>query len=98
MGLLTGKHNAGVAPNTRFALFEGFGSRYRKPNVDEAVAAYTLLARDHGLSPTHLALAFVRSRYFVASTILGATSVAQLDEDLDSLQLTLSPELLAKIL
>jgi aryl-alcohol dehydrogenase-like predicted oxidoreductase len=61
-GLLSGKHAHGIAPRSRFALFEGFGDRYRKPNVDEAVAAYTALAQQHRLSPAQLALAFVRSR------------------------------------
>ena len=96
-GLLSGKHVTGVAPRSRFALFEGFGNRYRKPNVDEATAAYAALAREHGLSPAQLALAFVRSRFFVASTILGATSLAQLEENLSSLRVELSPALLAKI-
>jgi aryl-alcohol dehydrogenase (NADP+) len=96
-GLLSGKHVSGVAARSRFALFETFGTRYRKPNVDQAVAAYTALAREAGLSPAQLALAFVRSRFFVTSTILGATSVAQLEENLGSARLTLSPELLAQI-
>jgi aryl-alcohol dehydrogenase-like predicted oxidoreductase len=96
-GLLSGKHVSGIAERSRFALFDTFGARYRKPNVDEAVAAYTALAREHGFSPAQLALAFVRSRFFVASTILGATSLAQLEENLGSVQLTLSPEILAQI-
>lgn len=96
-GLLSGKHQQGIAPKSRFALFEGFGNRYRKPNVDEAVAAYVGLAREHGLSPAQLALAFVRSRFFVQSTILGATTLAQLEENLASVDVTLTPELLAGI-
>ena len=96
-GLLSGKHVNGLVPSTRFALFEGFGARYRKPNVDEAVAAYTTLAREHGLTPTQLALAFVRSRWFVASTIIGATTLEQLEENLGSVQVQLSPEVLAGI-
>lgn len=96
-GLLSGKHASGFAPKSRFALFDSFGLRYRKPNVDEAVAAYVGLAREHGLSPSQLALAFVRSRFFVGSTILGATSLEQLEENLRSSELTLSPELLARI-
>lgn len=96
-GLLSGKHVSGVATGSRFARFEGFGARYQKPNVREAVAAYAGLAREHGLTPAQLALAFVRSRFFVSSTILGATSVAQLEENLSSLEVELSPELLAKV-
>lgn len=96
-GLLSGKHVKGPAPRTRFTLFEDFGNRYRKPNVDEAVAAYTALAREHSVSPAQLALAFVRSRWFVTSTILGATTLAQLEENLRSIEIALTAELLAGI-
>jgi len=96
-GLLSGKHVTGLAPNSRFALFENFGARYRKPNVDEAVAAYASLAREHGLTPSQLALAFVRSRWFVTSTIIGATTLPQLEENLSSVTVKLSPEVLAGI-
>jgi aryl-alcohol dehydrogenase (NADP+) len=97
-GLLTGKYLGGVKPpGSRLALFEGFGQRYRKPNVEEAVAAYVQIARRHGLTPAQLALAFVRSRWFVTSTIIGATSLTQLKENLSCLDVELSPQLLAEI-
>jgi len=96
-GFLTGKYVETIPPNARVGLFENFGARYRKPNVDEAVREYVKLARDSGLTPTQLALAFVRSRWFVKSTILGATTIPQLKENLDSLEVTLSPEVLAKV-
>jgi len=96
-GLLSGKHVRGVAANSRFARFEGFGNRYRKPNIDDAVAAYAELARQHGVTPAQLALAFVRSRFFVQSTIIGATSLEQLEENLSSVQVELKPELVAGI-
>jgi aryl-alcohol dehydrogenase (NADP+) len=96
-GFLTGKHIEGPAPNTRVSLFENFAFRYRKVNVDDAVRAYAELARKNGLSPTQLALAFVKSRWFVKSTIIGATTRAQLDENLASFELRLAPELLAQI-
>ena len=96
-GFLTGKHIDGPAPNTRVSLFENFAFRYRKVNVDEAVRAYAELARAHGLTPTQLALAFVKSRWFVKSTIIGATSRAQLLENLGSFELTLAPAVLAQI-
>jgi aryl-alcohol dehydrogenase-like predicted oxidoreductase len=96
-GLLSGKHVAGPAPSSRFTLFDGFAARYRKPNVDEATAAYVALAREHGLAPAQLALAFVRSRWFVASTIIGATTLAQLEENLGSLDVQLSREVLSAI-
>jgi aryl-alcohol dehydrogenase-like predicted oxidoreductase len=96
-GLLNGKYLGGPPPDTRLSLFEGFGGRYRKPNVDEAVATYAKVAREHGLSLTHLALAFVRSRWFVKSTIIGATSLAQLEENLRTVATQLDEATLAAI-
>jgi aryl-alcohol dehydrogenase (NADP+) len=83
----------------RLTLFEneGFGGRYRKPNVAEAIAAYVEIAHAHNLKPAHLALAFVRSRWFVASTIIGATTLEQLRENLDSVNVDLDPAILAEI-
>ncbi|MCF2969674.1 NADP(H)-dependent aldo-keto reductase [Synechococcus sp. Nb3U1] len=97
-GVLTGKYLGGVKPQgSRLALFESFGQRYLKPNVAEAVAGYVNIAQKYGLTPAQLALAFVRSRWFVASTIIGATSLAQLKENLSCLQVELSAEMLAEI-
>ena len=62
-----------------------------------AARRYSALAREHGLTPTQLALAFCYTKWQVASTIIGVTSVTQLDEDLDAWGTTLSPELLKQI-
>lgn len=96
-GLLTGKYGNGSPSNTRLTKFEDFGGRYRKPNVEEAVAAYVEIARAHNLKPAHLALAFVRSRWFVTSTIVGATTLEQLRENLESIDVTLDAAILAEI-
>lgn len=96
-GFLAGKHVNAVAANSRIALYPGFGQRYLKPNVSEAVAAYVELAQRYQTTPAQLAIAFVRSRWFVASTIIGATTLEQLQENLDSLNVTLSDDLLAEI-
>ena len=97
-GHLTGKYLDGAQPpGARLTLYPPFGQRYQKPNVPAASAAYASLAREAGISPTTLALAFVRSRFFVASTIIGATTLGQLTENLDSAAVTLSPALLAAI-
>ena len=96
-GFLTGKYAGGPPPGSRLQRFESFGQRYRKANVDQAANAYVQVARDAGLSPAQFALAFVRGRWFVSSTIIGATSRAQLEENLRSLDVTLDAELLAKI-
>ena len=58
---------------------------------------YNQLAREHGLTPTQLALAFCYTNWRVASTIIGVTSLAQFDEDLAAWGTTLSPDLLAAI-
>ncbi len=81
-GHLTGKYLADPQADGRITQFPRFGQRYDRPGVTPAVAAYCELARSHGLTPTQLALGFVRSRPFVTSTILGASTLAQLKEDI----------------
>jgi aryl-alcohol dehydrogenase-like predicted oxidoreductase len=83
-GHLSGKYLADPPASGRVTLFKGFAQRYEKPNVQSAVAAYGELARELGMSPARLALAFVYRRWFVASTIIGATSMSQLRENLDA--------------
>ena len=83
MGVLAGKYLGGARPaGARLTLFEDFGARYRREYVAPAVEAYSGIAAQAGLSPAALALAFVRSQPFVASTIVGATSVAQLEANI----------------
>jgi aryl-alcohol dehydrogenase-like predicted oxidoreductase len=96
-GTLSGKYLADPQTRGRVTLFAGFGQRYAKPNVQPAVAAYAELARQNGLTPAQLALAFVYSRWFVASTIIGATTMAQLEENLGAVELKLSPDVLDTI-
>ncbi|MBI5329593.1 MAG: NADP(H)-dependent aldo-keto reductase [Betaproteobacteria bacterium] len=95
-GLLSGKY---LTPegSGRMTQFKGFGQRYEKPNVTPAVTAYADLARRHGLSPAQLALSFVYRRWFVASTLVGATSMEQLREDLDAWDKPLPEAVLAEI-
>ncbi|MBY0577884.1 MAG: NADP(H)-dependent aldo-keto reductase [Burkholderiales bacterium] len=94
-GMLSGKYRHGG--EGRLTLFPQFGQRYHKQNVPEAVAAYCRLAEEHGMPPSKLALAFIRSRWFVSSTIVGATSMAQLKENIESLDVTLDEETLKEI-
>ena len=96
-GLLSGKYLADPQASGRLTLFRGFAQRYSKPNVQPAVAAYAELARRHGMTPTRLALAFVASRNFVASTIIGATTIEQLRENIDGCAGTLSDEIVQEI-
>ena len=103
-GLLTGKYDAsGItgpdAPqDARIARYESVRKqRWGRPEALTAARRYNQLARDNGLTPTQLALAFSYTNWRVASTIIGVTSSAQLDECLDAWGTTLSPELLAAI-
>lgn len=96
-GYLTGKYLDGARPpGARTTLFNR-AQRYEKPGVDEAICAYMDLARQEGLNPVQLAIAFVTSRPFVTSNIIGATSIEQLETILGSLDLVITPELEAKI-
>ena len=101
-GLLTGKYDergfGDSANRGRMVLFERFRQqRWGRPESIAAARRYNALAREHGLTPTQMALAFCYGSWRVASTIIGVTSVAQLDECLDAWGTTLSPELLATI-
>jgi aryl-alcohol dehydrogenase-like predicted oxidoreductase len=103
-GLLTGKYDvSGIdgpdAPKgARIASYESVRKqRWGRPDALVAARRYNALARAHGLTPAQMALAFCYTRWSVASTIIGVTSVAQLDEDMNAWGTTLSPELLAEI-
>ncbi|GBF92777.1 aldo keto reductase [Raphidocelis subcapitata] len=95
-GALTGKYlEGGDAPATaRFNLFQGYMERYYKSLARAATEEYAALAKANGLTPTQLALAWCRSRWFVTSTIIGATSVAQLRQNLEAFEVELSQEVI----
>ena len=94
MGLLTGKMKGKPWPkDARLEKFPDFGERYKRARSLEAAARYQELAVKHGLPLTGIALAFVMKRFFVASTIIGATSIGQLDELAGFFDLKLSKEL-----
>lgn len=96
-GVLSGKYVKGTAAdNSRLKLFPRF-ARYSSKQATQATKEYLKLAEDNGLSLAQMALAFVNQRPFVASNIIGATSVDQLKENIDSIHVDLSDELLAKI-
>jgi aryl-alcohol dehydrogenase-like predicted oxidoreductase len=65
--------------------------------VAEAIEAYAALAEKRGISPVQLALGYVRSRWFVGASIIGATSLAQLEEDVAAAQFDLDPDTLADV-
>ena len=94
---LSGKYIKDPAARGRVNDFEGFAQRYEKPNVIPAVTAYAELAQKHGMTPAQMALAFVYNRWFVASTIIGATTMEQLEENIGAYDLDWSDELAAEI-
>jgi aryl-alcohol dehydrogenase (NADP+) len=97
-GILSGKYRGEAQPpRTRFTLFDSLGLRFRKPMVSEAVDAYATLAQRRGLTLVQLALGYVASRWFTAASIIGATSMAQLEEDIAAAQFTLDAAILDEI-
>ena len=103
-GLLTGKYDDGGLTESpggadgRLAVFESMRKqRWGRPEALEAARRYNALAREHGLSPTQLALAFCFRNWRVASTIIGVTTPAQLDENLAAWETELSAEVLAAL-
>lgn len=96
-GYLTGKYQKGARPaGARTTLFER-GQRYEKPGVEAAIDAYMQLAAEFGMDITTLALAFVTTRPFVTSNIIGATSIEQLRVALDSEEVQITPEMEQRI-
>ncbi len=97
MGVLSGKYLNGARPEgARMTLFSRF-KRYSSPQATAATEAYVELAKANDLDPSQMALAFVNSRSFMTSNIIGATSLEQLQTDIDSWELQLSDEVLAEI-
>lgn len=84
-GHLSAKYIDGSQAKGRVNIFAGFAQRYEKPSVEPAIQAYTDLAKTLQISPATLALAFTYSRWFCASTIIGATTMAQLKENIDAI-------------
>ena len=96
-GVLSGKFLTGEAhPNARINLFPQF-SRYNSEQSAAATRLYNEIAQQNGLTLTQLALAFIEQQPFVTSTIIGATTMEQLKENIDTINVTLSEELLQAI-
>ena len=103
-GLLTGKYDAsgltgeGAPAQARLTRYESTRrQRWGRPEALDAARLYNQLARDHGLTPTQLALAYCYQKWCVASTIIGVTSVAQLDECIDAYDVKLSDDIIQAI-
>jgi len=96
-GHLSAKYIDNPQAKGRVTQFLGYAQRYKKPNVKPATEAYAALARANHLTPTQMALSYVYHRWFVSSTIIGATSLTQLKENIGAYQTKLSDELIAEI-
>lgn len=98
MGTLSGKYENGAKPDrSRLALFPELMTRYETQQSQTAIQSYIDLANAYSLTPTELALGFVNTRPFVTSNIIGATTIAQLRENIDSVAVEMNEELEAAI-
>lgn len=96
-GVLSGKYLGGKRPDgARLTLFDRF-TRYTHERAESAVRDYVALAERHDLSPAQLALAFVNSRRFVTSNIIGATTMTQLRENIESINVVLNEAILQEL-
>lgn len=96
-GVLSGKYLDGARPEgARLTLFTRF-DRYNSANAGRATQAYVDIARKNGLDPAQMALAYVNSRSFLTSNIIGATTMAQLKDNIASSDLKLTDEVLEEI-
>lgn len=93
---LTGKHLNGIQPTSRLGLFPQF-TRYSNENCHKATRLYKDLAESNGMTLTQMALAFVNHQEFVTATIVGATTMAQLQENIAAFETVLSPKILSEI-
>ena len=91
-GQLTAKYTDNPKTHGRLTIFPAnWSPRYVRPSVLAAVKEYAVLARANGMTPAQMALAWCYSRWFVASTIIGATTLEQLKENIDAASITLAP-------
>jgi len=96
-GFLSGKYLGGAVPEgSRMAVFKQ-SSRYDTPRGHGATAAYVKIAREHGIDPCQMAIAFILSRPFTTAAIIGATTMPQLRNAIGSMELTLPPTVLEEI-
>lgn len=95
-GYLSGKHLNGIIPDSRIGKFPQF-TRYTNENCFKATTLYQELAHDNQLTLAQMAIAFVNQQKFVTSTIIGATNLKQLSENLKGNQIVLSTEIISEI-
>jgi len=91
-GHLSAKYINDPKAQGRVNDFDGFAQRYEKPSVEPAIKAYAALAQELNITPATLALAFTYSRWFCASSIIGATNMDQLTENINAINFEWSDE------
>jgi len=96
-GILSGKYINNTPADARLTLYERFTTRYNNQQGLSATVAYVNLAQECGYTPTQMALSFVNSRSFVTASIIGATNMQQLKENINSINVKLTDEVLEKI-
>jgi len=97
-GVLSGKYLNGKKPeNARMTLFERMRGRYSNQHAENAVLEYQKIAVKYNLNLTQMAINFVTKQNFVTSNIIGATSITQLEENINSLDCKLNEEIMAEI-
>ncbi len=97
-GILGGRYFGGALPQRgRFTLHPEFAARYRTPVAVKAAEEYAGVAKKHGMTLPAMALAFVNSREFLTANIIGASTLEQLKEDIKTIDITLSSEVLKDI-
>ncbi len=97
-GVLSGKYIKGTArPKARLNIFGKTYSRYSGPQAVKATEKYLAIAEKHGLSLAQMALAFINQQPFLTANIIGATNMDQLKENIDSINVELSDEILKEI-
>ncbi len=97
-GLLSGKYVNNQKPEgTRYQLFPNYFSRYNHPNTTKAVEEYHKLSLEVGISLAQLSLAYINGKEFLLSNIIAATKIEQLKENINSIDITLSADVLKEI-
>ena len=97
-GFLSGKYrNNNLPDKSRMKLFGEFFSRYKSDNSIKAIEDYYKIAKKYNLSLSQMSLAFINSRTFVTSNIIGATTMKQLEENLASINIKLNKEIIEEI-
>ncbi len=96
-GVLTGKYENSAPANSRLGLYGDWFTRYSNEMCKKATSEYIRIAKKFNISPTHLALAFVNTRTFLTSNIIGATTLEQLRENIQSVDIKLTDEILEEV-